>query len=433
MKKNKHKRGLGRKVGRKVCERRQDVGPRHRDLPEILRDARQDLRTLVMVRGMEMFQQMLEDDRTALCGVRHAPDPERGAYRYGYDDGVLIFGGRKVRLRKPRVRHKAGGEATLPTWMAYTDSDPLGKRVVDQMMIGVSTRKYERSLEGAPGGTSSVGIDRSSVSRTFVARTEQAVKEFLSRPLKSDDFPVIMIDGKTICGHVMLIALGVDREGRKHILGLEEGTTENSEVCKSLLGDLITRGLEVAHRRLVVIDGGKGLRRAVKDTFGAWALVQRCRVHKLRNVIEHLPAPRQAAVIAALKKAWGSANVDQARKLLRQLANHVRQEHPGAAGSIEEGLDETLTVLALGLDGHLLKLFSSTNMIENVNGTVQDMTRRVKRWRGGAMVMRWAATGLMEAERNFRRIAGYEQLPTLIASLNSHSQSSVSIKRAVNE
>ena len=428
MKRSNHKRG----TRRKESSRRQRWGHQRREVPEILRDARQDLRALVIEHGLEVFEAMLEDDRLALCGPRHEPNPEREAYRYGYDEGVLTFGGRRVRLRKPRVQRKGGSEVELPSWSEHRERDPLERRVVQQMLIGVSTRNYGQSLEGGlPEEARSLCTERSSVSRAFVLRTAQAVREFLGRAVEGKEFPVILIDGKEIGGHVLLIALGVDRQGRKQVLGLEEGTTENTEVCRSLLQNLIARGLEVEHPRLVVIDGGKGLRRAVREVFGQWALVQRCRIHKLRNVLEHLPENRRAAAAAALKRAWGTDGVEAARRELKRLANHLRQEHPGAASSAEEGLEETLTVLALGLTGHLRRLFSSTNMIENVNGTVQQVIGRVRRWRNGQMVVRWAAMGLMAAEGGFRRVQGWRDLSKLMAALEAHKPAAP--RRAVNE
>lgn len=402
-----------------------------RGLPEILRDSRQALRELVIASGLEQFQVMLEEDRTALCGERHAQAPERQAHRYGYDEGPLTFGGRRVRLRKPRVRGKNGGEVELPHWAEFSERDPLDHHVVNQMLIGVSTRDYERSLEKGPAESESIHTTRSSVSRSFVSRTAKGAEEFLNREIKDDDFPVLLFDGKEIGGHMLVIALGVDREGRKRILGLSEGTTENAEVCKSLLQNLIARGLAIEQLRLVVIDGGKALRKAIKEVFGAYALVQRCRVHKLRNVVEHLPEQRQGAVKAALKRAWGSADLPKARRQLRELINLLRKDHPGAAGSIEEGLEETLTVMLLGLDGNLSRLFCSTNMIENVNGTLQRVVHRVKRWRNGEMVVRWAVTGAMVAEQSFRRILGYKDMPRLIAALQAHNPAN--LKKAVNQ
>jgi len=427
MKGRNHKRGVR---GKARSRHRSKVGASQ--ILELLLDARRDLRAVVLVHGFAVFQQMLEEDRTAICGSRSAPDPNRDAYRHGFDEGVLNFGGRQVRLRKPRVRRKAGGEVELPTWSSYRDNDPLERRAVNQMILGVSTRNYGRSLEDVPE-TPSLGTERSSVSRAFVSRTETAVKEFLRRALSPDDYPVIMIDGKDVGGHMLLIVLGVDREGYKHVLGVAEGTTENSEVCRTLLRDLITRGFNVAHPRLVVLDGGKGLRKAVKEVFGRWALVQRCRVHKLRNVLEHLPKDQQATVAAALKRAWASNRPETAKRLLRQLAGHLRKDHPGAAGSIEEGLEETLTILRLGLTGHLHRLFSSTNMIENVNGTVQDLIRRVKRWRNGEMAIRWTVVGAMVAEKQFRRILGWKDMPAMIVALKEQISGSVLDKKAVNQ
>jgi len=389
------------------------------------------LRELVITSGLEQFRLMLEEDRVALCGERYGQSPDREAHRYGYDEGPLTFGGRRIRVRKPRVRRKGGGELELPSWAEFRSRDPLDRHMINQTLIGVSTRNYEKSLESAPAQSESISTTRSSVSRSFVSGTAKVVEAFLNREIGGDDFPVLMFDGKEIGGHMLVIALGVDREGHKRVLGVEEGTTENSEVCRSLLQNLITRGLGIEHPRLVVIDGGKGLRKAIKEVFGRNALVQRCRVHKLRNVVEHLSPQRQAAVKAALKRAWACSDVSKARNQMRNLIGQLRKDEPGAAASIEEGLEETLTVILLGLDGNLARLFCSTNMIENINGTVQRVIARVKRWRNGEMVVRWATTAAIVAEQNFRRIQGYKEMPRLLAALHAHGTASQ--KQAVNQ
>jgi len=215
------------------------------------------------------------------------------------------------------------------------------------------------------------------------------------------------------------VAMGIDNKGEKHVLGVREGTTESEGVCRSLLQDLIERGLEVERARLFVIDGGKGIRKAIRDVFGAWALVQRCQEHKRRNVLDHLPRSKRTRVSKALRDAWKSESEAEARRLLRQLVKDLERAHPGAAASIREGLDETLTVLSLGVKGSLARTLVSTNPIENLQGLLKQVVRNVKRWRGGLMALRWAVTGLMEAEKRFRRVKGHREMPQLLASLSS--------------
>jgi putative transposase len=388
-------------------------------LPEVLQDARQSLHELVLSKGLEVFAKMLEDDRTALCGPKHRPQGDRVAYRYGHDEGQQVLGGRKVRLRKPRVRSVTGRELELPTWREMNQEDPLNQRVIEQMLVGVSTRNYGRSLEPLPAAVPITGTSRSAVSRHFVASTRSQVEKFLSRRLDDLDLPVIMLDGTGMGEHVLVVALGIDAKGHKHVLGVTEGSTESEQVCRGLLRNLIERGLTVERARLFVIDGGKGLRKAIRETFGDWALIQRCQVHKLRNVVEQLPQGKRTWVRAAMNRAWLQPTAAGARSKLRELAAQLAEQHPSAARSILEGLDETLTVIGLGLGSTLAKTMRSTNPIENLQGTLKRVARNVKRWRGGSMALRWAVSGLLEAQKRFRRVKGYREMPQLIAALEA--------------
>ena len=382
-------------------------------------DTRIALREVMVRFGLESFREMLEEDRTELCGAKHEQRPERTAYRHGHDEGRVVLGGRKVIVRKPRVRSLGGEELELPCWSRAKEEDPFHERVLEQMIVGVSSRQYGRSLEAMPEEVVSVNTSRSSFSRSLVARTNRQVEAFLSRPLGELDVPVILIDGKHFAEHVLVTAMGVDSTGRKHVLGVVEGSTESEAVCRSLLKSLIERGLSVERARLFVIDGGKGLRKAIRTVFTGWALVQRCQIHKLRNVAAHLPERKRAWVKAAMKKAWAQDSVEQARGKLNALAEQIEGDHPGAGGSIREGLEETLTVIALGVSGWLHRTLCSTNLIENIQGTLQRVARNVKRWRSGTMAVRWAVAALTEAEKNFRRIKGYRDLPQFIAAVEA--------------
>jgi transposase-like protein len=382
-------------------------------------DPRRSLLQFVLAEGFKEVADMLEADREALCGPLRRWQPDRRAYRYGYDEGQLVLGGRKVRVRKPRVREAGGGEIPLPSWQRFASEDPLRRRVLELMVAGVSTRDYHRTLEEVPEELGSQVPSRSSLSRRFVAATQRRVETFLARPLGDLDLPILMLDGRGMGDHLLVIALGIDDSGRKHVLGVVEGSTESEAVGRRLLENLIARGLPVERARLFVIDGGKGLRKAVQQVFGSWALVQRCQVHKLRNVLEHLPAGKRTWVRAAIRRAWAEKGAAMARKKLRDLAAQLENEHPGAAASLLEGLDETLTVLHLGVSGWLLKTLCSTNPIENVQGTLAKVARNVRRWRGGTMALRWGVTGLLVAERKFRRIKGYRDLPQLLAALDA--------------
>jgi transposase-like protein len=386
---------------------------------EVVIGAKESLFELGIDTGLQVLQALLEEDRTKLCGPKGTHDPSRGAYRGGHDTGTLVLAGRKVRVEKPRVHEKGGRERRLPTWEQFSNEDPLVDRMYEQMILGVSTRKYGRSLESLPAEVEALGTSKSEVSRTFVARTAAQLGAFLQRPLDGLDLPVLMLDGVHVEDHVLLVALGIDREGYKQVLGLWEGTTESEETCRALLSELVGRGLAVEQARLFVIDGGKGLRKAIRKVFGAWALIGRCRVHKMRNVAEHLPKGKQTWVRTQMRQAFQCGSAEQAKRRLVQLAVSLEESYPSAANSLREGLDETLTVLKLGVGPTLTATLSSTNPIENLNGSIRDVTRRVKRWRGGRMAMRWVASALLEAEKKFRRVKGFREMPGLVSSLSA--------------
>jgi len=330
----------------------------------------------------------------------------------------VVLGGRRVAVRKPRVRTVSGEEVPLPTYERFNEEDPLSRRVLEQMVLGVSTRHYPRSLESMEGVVSVTATGSSSVSRRFVARTQRQLETFMSRSLEDEDFPILLLDGTGFGEHTLVVAMGIDTTGKKHVLGVVEGSTENEAVCRRLLSNLVDRGLPVERARLVVIDGGKGLRKAVRNVFGNWALIQRCQFHKIRNVVEHLPRVKRAWAKAALRKAYDSEMPAQAKRRLLELARNL-EAHDGAAASIREGLEETLTLLSLGITGALARTLSTTNPIENLQGTLKRVSRNVTRWRSGGMALRWAVTGLLEAQKSFRRLKGYRELPALLRALDA--------------
>ena len=292
----------------------------------------------------------------------------------------------------------------------------------DAIVSGVSARNYARSLESLPQGVEERATSKSAVSRRFVALSQKRLRECLGRSLEEIEFRVVMIDELVFRDHAVLAALGIDSGGNKHVLGLREGTTENSGVARALLSDLIRRGLSTERRLLFVIDGAGALRKAIRESFGSVALVQRCQVHKIRNVLEHLPEEYHASVRKAVREAYGTASVKLARKQLLRLADSLRDAYPGAAASLEEGLDETLTLQELGFsEGALWATLRSTNPIENLNGGIAKFTRNVKRWRGGSMILRWVGSAVLEAETRFRRIRGYRQMKDLIRALDAET------------
>jgi len=384
-----------------------------------LEDAESGFLGLCVETGKQVLTAMMEEDRVALCGEASRHDPNRDAVRGGSSESAVVLGGRRIGLRRLRVRSRAGGEVRLPSFEAAAGADPLDRHTLEAIAAGVSMRRYGRSLDTLPEGEEASATSRSAVSRRFVALSQKRLAEALSASLAELDVRVVLIDGIAFHEHSVLLALGVASDGSKHVLGLWEGTTENAAVAKALLRDLIERGLRSDRPMLFVIDGSKALRKAVRDTFGRLGFVQRCVVHKQRNVLEHLPERLRANVRRALHQAWGAASAGTARRQLHNLAASLEREHPGAASSIREGLEETLTLLELGVEGALYRTLRSTNPIENVNGSVASYTRHVKRWRGGQMILRWVGAAVLEAKRGFRKVRGHKDMTKLIAALDA--------------
>jgi len=383
---------------------------------------RGDLLALVHQLGLQAIVAMLENERTKLCGERYKHDTARAATRGGSTHGDLALGGRRVTLRRPRVVDRKGREVPLDTWEQFASKDALDVRALEQMAIGVATRKYARSLETLPDDVAARGTSKSAVSRRFVAITTEKLAEWMNRSLAALDVCAVFIDGIHFGEHVVLCALGVDATGAKHVLGLWEGATENEVACKAMLENLIARGLKANQSRLFIIDGSKALRAAIRSFFGRRALVQRCQVHKVRNVLGHLPNERHADVRAAMREAYKCTKVEAAKRLLNNLARALHKKHPSAAASLREGLDETLTVRGLGLSPALTRTFSTTNPVEHLNERIRTTARRVKRWDDGTMVLRWVLVGVLEAARGFRRLKGHTDMNLLVAHLKQLGQ-----------
>ncbi len=380
-------------------------------------EARGDLHDWVVAVGLRALQALLEQERDLLCGPRYRHSAQRLASRGGHVPSSLPLGGQRVAVKRPRVVGADGREIPLESWRELSSSDPLMERAYEQMVLGVATRRYHRSLERLPDGVAAGGTSRSSVSRRFAQATAARLDQLLRRDLSPWDIVGVYIDGLHFRGHVVLVALGVDVEGYKHILGLWDGATENEVACDGLLSDLVVRGLKPRRMRLFVIDGAKGLRRSISNVFGAYALVQRCQFHKVRNVINHLPKAMHPSVRKALHQAYKSPDLETAKRLLHNLARRLQEERPSAAASVREGLEETLTTRSLGLPRRLERSFSTTNPLESVNDQLRFISRRVKKWRGGTMILRWVAAGALEAECSFRRVHGALNMPKLVQAL----------------
>ena len=288
------------------------------------------------------------------------------------------------------------------------------------MVLGVSTRKYNRSIEPAPPGVASRGTSKSAVSRRFVAATRERLAEMMSRDLGTLDLCAVMIDGIHVGEHLVLIALGIDSAAEKHVLGMYQGATENTTCCRGLLSDLEARGLRTERTTLFVIDGGKALAKATRAAFGPRALIQRCQVHKRRNVEEHLPDTMRRCVGRTISTAYQSGNAVRAKRMLEALARQLERKHPSAAASLREGMDETLTVMRFQLPEGLAPTLSTTNPIEFINGRIRRTTHNVSKWEGGEMVLRWLAVALEETAKTFRKLRGHTGMPKLIAALRAH-------------
>jgi transposase-like protein len=394
---------------------------RHLPLVDLLVDTKTELLELALRSGLKVFTAMLEEDRTAICGPRYAHEPDHAASRAGTTRSEVVLGGRKVAIQRPRVR-TASGEVALPTFQAMAATDPLDRRVVEQMLVGVATRQYARSLEPPGLEMQSRGTSKSAVSRRFVARTTAQLAAWQSAPLDGLDLVALLIDGVHLGDHCLIVALGIAADGQKYALGLWDGSTENATVCQGLLANLQSRGLRTDRSVLVILDGSKALRKAVRATFGDAALVQRCQVHKMRNILEYLNDRQRPWAQAILRRAYQSADVKTAQRLLLDLARRLETEHPSAAESVREGLDETLTVLTLNLSARLRRSLATTNAAESLLSRTRHVKRNVKRWRSGQMMLRWVAAGVLEAVKGFRRVKGYADLPTLVAALRARDR-----------
>ena len=378
---------------------------------------RRELREFVVSKGTEALGLLLEEERRGAMrpSVRarsNGPPAPSGEHERGAGDG----------------RPQSEGEATAGTpGRVGGDASELGRvfRRGPARRTGPGAdgagglRKYRRSLEEVPEDLCERSTSKSAVSRRFKARTEKQLEAWFRRSLADLSLTAIMIDGLHVDDHIVLLALGIDEGGHKHILGLWEGATESKAVCQALLRDLLSRGLDADRAYLFVIDGSKALRSGIKSIFGVGTPIQHCQEHKKRNVLDPLPKHIQPSVRKAMNDAYASANVASAKRQLGRLVNRLEDDHPCAAASLREGLDETLTVKSWEIGGPLERTLSTTNAIENLNGRIRDTTRRVKRWRNGKMILRWVGASLSEAEKGFRKLRGYRSMPRLVAALRN--------------
>jgi putative transposase len=384
-------------------------------LGELVAVAREGLLSLSVAVGLGVLSSMMEEEVDDVVGPKGKWNRERTAVRHGHEDGEVTLGGRRVEVRRPRMRTAEGEhEVPLQTYEHFADRDPMSRVVLERMLAGVSTRRYRRTQEpvGEEVEIRARSTSKSAVSRSFVERTRTALLELMSRQLADLRLAVMMLDGIELKGRMMIVALGITTEGVKVPLGLWEGSTENATVATALLSDLVERGLDPEQGMLFVLDGSKALRKAVRSVFGE-VPVQRCVWHKERNVMRHLPERDRPQIKARLRKAWRETDYHRALEQLTRLADELEHTHPGAASSLREGMEETLTVIGLGIKGKLKRTLESTNPAESMIDTVRTTQRNVKNWSSGEMGMRWTAAGMLEAEKQFRKVIGYTQLPQL--------------------
>jgi len=384
-------------------------------LGELAGAAKEGLLALSVGVGLGVLSELMDEEVDDVVGPKGRHDVDRSAVRHGSDAGQVTLGGRRVPVQRPRMRTAdGGGEVKLATYEHFADRDPLTKVVLEQMLAGVSTRRFARTRE--PVGQDVLDAERSAsksaVSREFVGRTGEHLQALMNRSLADVRLAALMLDGLELKGRCCVVALGITTDGVKVPLGLWDGSTENKRVCVELLADLVDRGLDCDQGVLVVLDGGKALRAAIDAVFGH-VPVQRCVRHKERNVLDHLPERDRPTVKRRLRAAWKLTDHQVAIDRLEALAGELAHSHPGAAASLREGVAETVTLQRLGVHPQLHKTLSSTNPIESMIGICRATSRNVKHWSSGDMCLRWTAAGMLEAERQFRKIIGYKHLAAL--------------------
>jgi putative transposase len=392
-------------------------------MADIAGAAREGLLAMSVAAGMAVMQAMFEAEIAQTCGPKGRHDVGRAAVRHGTGRGSVTLGGRRVGVTRPRARTTDGHEVPLTSYTHFAADDVLTRVVMERMLAGVATRRHART--GEPVGEQVSGVQksmsRSAISRRFVKQTETALAELMTRDLTGEDVRVLMLDGEHLAQRCVVVALAILADGTKKPVGLWEGSTENKTVVRALLADLVARGLCFDDGLLVVLDGAKALSAAVREVFGDKALIQRCTLHKRRNVADHLPDKEQAWVDAKLVKAFVHPDPDQGLRRVKDLAGLLAKGYPGAAASLLEGLEEMFTVARLGVDGRLAKTLTTSNPVESMISIARTTNRNVTRWRDGQMVLRWTAAGMLNAERSFRRIKGYKQMPQLVDALHRHA------------
>jgi transposase-like protein len=385
-------------------------------MAETLGWLRKGVGELIRQAGLQMMELMMEEEVRGLVGERSQPRPERTANRWGTEKGYCVVMGQKVPIERPRVRNMEDREVRLGTYEMFHRGEPLTETVWEKLMLGLSTRKYGQAVREF---ADAYGLEKSAISEHFIEASRTKLKEMLERKLDKLKLCALLIDATPFAGQQMVAVLGISQDGRKTILGIRQGATENATVVGELLGDLANRGLDFSEPRLYLLDGGKALSSAVKKYAGESAAIQRCQVHKRRNVLDHLTDEQKPLVAKKLNAAYGMEDHAAAKLALTQLHRELMDLNPSAARSLEEGLEETLTVHRLHIPFQLRKSLASTNIIESAFSIVERVCSNVKRWHGGDQRERWVGSGLLVAEKQFRRIQGHKQIPFLLRELEA--------------
>jgi putative transposase len=385
-------------------------------MAEMIGWLRRGVGELIRQAGVQLIGLLMDEEVRQLVGERNRPKADREANRWGTERGYCVVMGQKVPVERPRVRSTDDREIRLGSYELFHRGEPLTETVWEKLMLGLTTRKYGEAVRQF---TEAYGLEKSAVSEHFIEASRAKLKELMERPLNKMKFCALLIDATPFEGQQMVAALGIGYDGTKTILGIRQGATENATVAGELLGDLMNRGLDFTEPRIYVLDGGKGLHAAVKKYAGETALIQRCQVHKRRNVLDHLCGDDKPIVAKKLNAIYAMEDYAAAKTALDGLHRELMHLNPSAARSLGEGLDETLTVHKLHVPEQLRKSLASTNLIESAFSIVETVCRNVKRWHGGDQRERWVGSGLLVAEKQFRRVRGYKQIPTLLRMLES--------------
>lgn len=383
-------------------------------LAEMVGWLRKGVGELIRQAGLQLMELLMEEEVREVVGERSRRQPDRTANRWGKERGFCVVMGQKVPIERPRVRTTEDQEVRLGSYELFHRGEPLTETVWEKLMLGLSTRKYGAAVREF---REAYGLAKSAISEHFIEASQAKLKQMMERRLDKVGLCALLLDATPFAGQQIVVAMGISQDGRKMILGLRQGATENATVVGELLGDLMNRGLDFSQPRLYVLDGGKALSAAVKRYAGESAPIQRCAVHKRRNVLDHLTDEQKPLIAKHLNTAYALEDYADAKQALTQLQRELMDLNPSAARSLAEGLEETLTVHRLRVPPQLRKTLACTNVIESAFSIVERVCRNVKRWHDGDQRERWVGSGLLVAEKQFRRVQGYKQIPNLLREL----------------